>query len=177
MYEKPITIDKSTIVTGRSFKDEYKPSFSNSVSYTFVDSAKNGLEYRVYEGAWTKLSDFRKLKATQTGRVYQLNVDKIDLKYDFAVVFSGFVNIPQDGRYTFYTKSNDGSKLLIGNTVVVDNDGEHGVEEKSGEIVLQKGKQPIQVPYFQSGGSKTLEVLYKGSGIEKQVIPAEKLFR
>ena len=91
-------------------------------------------------------------------------------------LFKGFINISQQGTYTFFTKSNDGSRLKIGNKLIVNNDEEHGVIEKSGKIILAPGKYPIEVSYFQSGGSKTFTVLYEGPGIEKQQIPASALF-
>lgn len=43
-----------------------------------------------------------------------------------AAVIEGFLPIPSTDRWTFGTISDDGSKLWIGDRLVVDNDGLHG---------------------------------------------------
>jgi hypothetical protein len=80
--------------------------------------------------------------------------------------------VPTDGTYTFYTRSDDGSQLLIGNTLVVNNDGLHGPEERSGSIGLKAGKHAITVTYFDHAGEgDLLSVSYAGPGISKRAIP------
>ena len=49
----------------------------------------------------------------------------------FALVFEGFISIPADGVYTFYCRSDDGTILYIDKQLVVDNDFNHGMIEKS----------------------------------------------
>ncbi len=61
--------------------------------------------------------------------------------------------------------------------MVVDNDGLHGTQERSGSIHLFAGKHPIEVTYFERTGSAVLEVRYEGPGITKQLIPDSALFR
>ena len=67
------------------------------------------------------------------------------------------------------------SSLYINNTEVVDNDGDHGVKEKEGSILLKPGKQKIKVEYFNGGGGFFLICTYAGPGIPKQIIPANVL--
>ena len=90
--------------------------------------------------------------------------------------FEGFINLPNDGIYTFYSNSDDGSQIFIHNNLIVDNDFTHGMTEKSGEIALAKGFHPFKVTFFQGEGGKGLEVSVKGPGIDKQVISSEYLF-
>lgn len=52
--------------------------------------------------------------------------------------FTGLMDVPIDGEYTFYTTSDEGSKLYIGNTEVVNNDGVHSPQERSGKIGLKE---------------------------------------
>ena len=88
----------------------------------------------------------------------------------FALVLHGFINITREGEYTFYSGSNDGSKLLIDHKELINNDGNHGYIEKSGKIYLEKGEHLIEVRYYQSGGGKHLNIFWEGPGIEKQEI-------
>ena len=76
----------------------------------------------------------------------------------------------------FSTSSDDGSRLSIGNEVIVDNDGLHGVMSNSGLIRLKAGLYPIMITFFEQGGAEKLEVSYEGPGIKKQVVPKEAYF-
>ncbi|HRJ49433.1 MAG TPA: PA14 domain-containing protein, partial [Phycisphaerales bacterium] len=87
-------------------------------------------------------------------------------------VFEGWLLVPADDVYTLYANSDDGSRLLIGDTVVVSNDGLHGPVEAGGEIALRAGRHRIRVEYFEAGGGATLVVSIAGGGLSKQVIPS-----
>jgi len=54
---------------------------------------------------------------------------------NFALRFAGWFTAPADGLDTFHTTSDDGSRLWIGDTLVVDNDGAHAAQTRSGRIV------------------------------------------
>jgi hypothetical protein len=95
----------------------------------------------------------------------------------FAFNFTGYINVPSDGQYTFYTSSDDGSLLYIDGFLVVNNDKQHGVDEKSGTIGLKAGKHAISVGFFQQYGDRVLTVSYAGPNISKQIIPSSLLFR
>jgi len=92
------------------------------------------------------------------------------------LVFSAYIDIITAGEYTFYLESNDGSRLLIDSKSVVENDGEHGIESKSGKIYLSRGKHPIKILYFESGGSEFLKLYYQGPGFSKMEVPASEYF-
>jgi alpha-L-fucosidase len=91
------------------------------------------------------------------------------------MIWRGYVKIPQTGGFRFWTESDDGSQLLIDRQVVVDNGGDHGMEEKSGIAFLQGGWHEIQVLYYNSGGGADLKVSWAPLGADKQAIPAAAL--
>jgi hypothetical protein len=178
LYTDPMVLETNTTLLARAYKEKYHPSFNQAANIYFVDPQTNGLQYTLYEGAWTQLPDFTQINAAQSGTTYQFGLEKINLpKYDFALVFDGYIDIKTKGNYTFYTKSNDGSQLLINDKLIVNNDKEHGVEEQKGSIFLPIGRHPIKATYFQSGGGTALQVLYEGPDIEKQVISPVDLFQ
>jgi alpha-L-rhamnosidase len=178
LYESPFGLENNTIIKAKAFKKGYNPSFQQTSKIHFVDPKKNGIFFRLYHGAWTKIPEFTKLNTMKKGIAFQFGLKTLDVpKYDFGLLFQGYIEIKTAGEYTFYTRSNDGSQLFIGDQLIVDNDNEHGVEEKQGRVFLKKGKHPIKVTYFQSGGSTELQVLYEGPGVEKQEIPAVVLFQ
>ncbi|HUT10063.1 MAG TPA: PA14 domain-containing protein, partial [Thermoguttaceae bacterium] len=100
-----------------------------------------------------------------------------EAKENFGLKFTGYVHVPKDGEYTFFTNSDDGTRLFIGNIEVVNNDGMHAPKEESGSIHLKAGKHPIRVYFMQGGGGSALSVSYEGPGIAKSQIPSQALFR
>ena len=135
-----------------------------------------GINYKYYEGNWEKLPEFDSMKPVDEGVVRVFSIDSKKSPNYFGFEFKGYINIPATGVYTFYTSSDDGSNLYIGNELVVDNDLLHGTVEKKGVIALSAGMHPIKVGFFENGGDENLKVYYKGPGIKKQVIPDSVLF-
>jgi glucose/arabinose dehydrogenase len=136
-----------------------------------------GLIYQYYEGSWEYLPDFSSLLAVETGTVTDVDLTPRNRDYDFGFQFKGYIDVPTDGAYTFYTSSDDGSKLYIGSSLVVDNDGLHGVQEGSGTISLKAGKHAITIDFFEQFGGDSLSVSYAGPGIAKQLVPTSAWFR
>jgi len=73
----------------------------------------NGLDYAGYEVSGEVLPDFSGLMPTNTGTVTHFDVSVIFRKELVGLEFSGFIQTPRDGPYTFYLTSDDGSKLFI----------------------------------------------------------------
>ena len=89
-------------------------------------------------------------------------------------MFAGFVEVPAGGMYTFFTESDDGSRLYIGEEMVVDNDGLHGMQERSGEIALAAGKHSIRVEFFERGGGAGVITRFQGPNLSKRVIEEDR---
>jgi hypothetical protein len=72
--------------------------------------------------------------------------------------------------------SDDGSRLWINNTLVVENGGVHLARERSGTINLTVGYHPLRVSYFQNSGKQSLVISYKPPNSTKINIPNSALF-
>ncbi len=140
-------------------------------------STTNGLDYQYYEGSWTSLPNFASLTPAKTGAASTVDFSMRGREQNYGLRFTGYINVPTDGTYTFYTTSDDGTKLYIGTTEVVSNDGVHGDQEQSGTIGLKAGKHAITIIYFQGVGGQSLSASYSGPNINKQAIPASTFFR
>src|SRR6266403_4583748 len=71
-----------------------------------------------------------------------------------------------------------GATLQIGvKGPVVDNNGIHGMVEKSGAVYLRSGRHPLRLEWFNGGDNYGLLVEYKGPGVPRQTIPDSALFR
>lgn len=93
----------------------------------------------------------------------------------FYIRWTGFIEIPTDGKYTFFLESDDGSRLFIDNKQVLDNGGAHGMEEVPGDINLTAGKHAIKVEFFEKDIDAGCIFRWKSDKIEKQVVPASAL--
>jgi len=136
----------------------------------------NGLRCDLYLGRWQKLPDFDKLAPAKRGKTGKFSFAAAGGHRSFALRFAGYVKVPADGIYTFFTTSDDGCRLLIGGRVVINDDSVHGAREWSGYLPLKAGMHPITVQYFQLGGAKALRVAYQCPGVNKQEIPAKALY-
>ena len=146
-------------------------------SIGWATRADNGLNYEYYEGTWTLLPNFDSLTPIAVGTANNFDIGLRQLDDYFALRFTGYINIQTGGEYTFYTNSDEGSKLYVNGSLVVDNDGLHGTQERSGTVSLTAGKHLIVVTYFEYDGGQGLIVSYSGPGISKKQIPVNVLFR
>ena len=80
-----------------------------------TNNAVNGLNYRCCEGQWwSLLPNFDHLAAVKTGVSDNFDIAVRSRDNHVGLQFSGFIEIPRDGVYTFYVRSDDGSRLFIG---------------------------------------------------------------
>lgn len=166
LYTKPFEVAVPARVNAIAVPAE-KGSGSSVVSKLFFNK-KTGLKYSLYKGHWSKIPDFDKLTAVANGYAPDFDLRKIKHdSFDYGLVYNGFINIPEDGKYTFYMASDDGSKFYIDNQLLIDNDGLHGFKEEKSEITLKKGQHAIRVEYFQEGYGDGLSVEFSSDKMAK----------
>jgi signal transduction histidine kinase len=73
----------------------------------------SGLNYSCYQGSWEQLPDFRDLPVSRAGIVPNFDLAVRSQDTNVGIQFKGFIEIPRAGVYTFWTKSDDGSRLYI----------------------------------------------------------------
>jgi hypothetical protein len=184
-YDQPLKITSPVTVKATPFFGCGIPGRSSSLVVRPVDrlnaianppSLQPGLNYAYYEGRWDRLPDFEKLVPVVTGTVPELGLKAQKRPEDFGFRFSGYLDVPKDGLYTFYLTSDDGSRLLIDDQLIVDNDGLHGDIEQRGQVFLQKGKHRLVLPYFQQAGGANLRLKFETAGIRKWDVSPRALF-
>ncbi|MEO1010060.1 MAG: PA14 domain-containing protein [Bacteroidota bacterium] len=126
-----------------------------------VKQPKPGIEYTYYEGNFSQLPDFDMLKSIKKGVVTQLDPDLIGQRLDhYAIRYEGYFSVPKAGVYTFHLRSDDGSRLFVGNKLVVDNGGSHSALTKTGMVALKKGMHAIKIEYFEDFLGEELRLWY-----------------
>ncbi len=96
---------------------------------------------------------------------------------NIGAVFTGYLRVPSDDWYTLSLESDDGSRLRVGDTLVVDNDGPHGMVKISGAIGLRAGLHRITVEFFEGGGGCGLIMRRKGTTGNETVVAVSDLVR
>jgi len=134
-----------------------------------------------------ELSDFPTIaadkKPTLTKIDKTINFDSTDEGFNgtdmvdqFYVRWTGVVKIEKDGKYKFYTNSDDGSRVFIDGKQVVDNGGNHGMEEKEGEVELKAGNHDLKVEFYENNGGAGCQFSWETSGVAKEIVPEKVLF-
>ncbi len=134
-----------------------------------------GLKYQYFEQDFGGNTDFDSLTAKATGTVDTFDISARKRDQSFGFRFTGNIRIPQDGNYTFFTRSDDGSMLYIDGKAIVNNNGDHAPEEKRGNIELTAGDHEIAVTFYNNGAGFELAVSWRGPGFNKQPIPGSVL--
>lgn len=143
-----------------------------------------GLDCHYYEiGALSALPDWSTLTPylqeivpqvdiASTGDVFA-NSGRAD---QVGAVYDGWLLIPQADLWTLSITSDDGSRLSIGNEMVINNDGLHGMQTASASFAFAAGMYPIRLEFFENGGGAGFIFNWSGSGIASQAIPPQYLF-
>ncbi|MFI5379183.1 MAG: PA14 domain-containing protein [Tepidisphaerales bacterium] len=149
------------------------------------EEMKEGLvaEFYSMDGA---VEDFPTIPADKKPTVKrvdkQINVDSTgdnwpgtDLKDHYYIRWTGSIKIAKDGKFKFFTESDDGSRLFIDGKEVVSNGGLHGMEEKEGEVELKAGAHDLKVEFFQNEGEAGCKMSWQAPGGTKEIVPASAL--
>ena len=94
-----------------------------------------------------------------------------------AAVFEGYIAVPTTGLWTFSTESDDGSRILIDDRIVVVNDGLHGMVDRSGQIALEAGYHRYRLEFFENFGGAGQISRWQGPNTPRQVMPAAAFVR
>ena len=74
------------------------------------------------------------------------------------------IKAPVDGSYTFSVTSDDATKLYIDGRQVIDNDNQHGMQTRTGNLYLKAGLHKIRLGYQQGNSDKGLYMVWTVPG-------------
>lgn len=187
IFNAPLVLKNTTQINAKAFKDGFQPSSTLSILATkavlnrgkiILDhQPKNGTTYKYYEGHFQKVADMQQKHFVEKGIVSEPSLDKARQEDHYGFEFSGLIDVPEDGVYTFQTRSDDGSVLYIDQTLVVDNDGSHAAIPATGSIALKKGWHSYRLLYIEDYEGQHLSWAWKlPSGEKLEPIPASRLY-
>jgi signal transduction histidine kinase len=77
---------------------------------------ERGLNFRCFQGNWMNLPDFHQMVPVRVGMVTNFNIGVRTRDNEVGLEFSGYIDVPRAGQYTFYTTSDDGARLCVGDS-------------------------------------------------------------
>lgn len=135
-----------------------------------------GVTLRTYDLA-RDLSELCTLRSGQTPNVDQL---KPTIDYSTEADFGmgerfiahalANLSVPSAGNFEFRLTSDDGSRLVIDDAEVIDNDGLHGAESKEGTVALEAGFHDLRVEYFDNTNDNILRLEWRPPGTTDFVV-------
>jgi alpha-L-fucosidase len=185
IYTKPLLFKNNTTLKIMAIKEGLVNSdvqettvkvYSLMAAVNSTRSLSAGLLYNYYEADAMSISKMAQLQPVNNGVVSNFNCSNKKRNEKYGFVFEGMIKIDKTGMYDFFINSDDGSMLYIDEQLVVSNDGNHGMEERSDKVYLAKGYHAIKVQYFDAGGNNGLSVSYNLQGKNKMEIPGNLLF-
>lgn len=83
----------------------------------------------------------------------------------YGMRFKGNITIPSAGTWTFRVTSDDGSDLWINGVRVVNNDGQHSSQSRTGSVVLSAGTVSFECRMFENSGHSNVWLEWRGPGV------------
>ncbi|MDO5977409.1 PQQ-binding-like beta-propeller repeat protein [Flavivirga spongiicola] len=185
-YEHSVVISDKTLIKAKTFWKENREILeSEEASFEMLIpeliagvnlEAKSGIIRNYYKesGKKDKIPDLNELKPKKVEIIDTFTSMPFENKNKFALRFKGYINIPEDGMYTFTSKSSRSYDFV---TLHKEKEIESkGNKEVSKIVPLKKGLHPIMVDHFVAEGPSGYDLQIEGPNLEKQTIPSTFLY-
>ncbi|MDI1313050.1 putative Ig domain-containing protein, partial [Prosthecobacter sp.] len=93
---------------------------------------------------------------------------------NFALKATGIITIPTAGAWTILTNSDDGVRVKIDGSTVINDDTLHATADRLGTVTLTAGIHVIELVFFELGGGEAIE-LFAASGTQNSYNSSFKL--
>jgi len=186
LFTEPFTVNQPGVIKAfalygdkKSRTASYEIIKKDIVASKYTGKFKAGLKVNIYDGEFTNLPDFKSLTSAKEMTSKSVNARIAEKETNFAMTFDGYINIPENGIYGIFINSDDGSKVIIDDEIVLLNDGLHPrAVEKFDYYGLGKGYHKIRIEYFFTSGRRPmLRLSYETPGQVRSELPENWLFQ
>lgn len=137
-------------------------------------SLKDLLSY-THHGSFKTLEDLRKSKKVnveeEKGGLISLKQAALKEKNRdaYGLTWEGWLEVPENGKYTFYYDTDDGGAISInGNEIITRSQlGSAGNPTKK-SLSLKKGRNEVKIEYYEFSGDEFISLSWEGPGIKLQ---------
>jgi arylsulfatase A-like enzyme len=124
---------------------------------------------------WDWVPEFRDLSPVARGTSTTPDLAVRPADEHFGIAFTGYLQVPTAGAYTFHLASDTGAQLWLHDSHVIDDDFNHSGNATSAPVQLAAGLHPYRLYYRHRTGARNLTLEWTGPGIPRQQVPASAL--
>lgn len=169
--KEPHAVRPSGRMPGFSLDDNQSRDLAHFlVGDVLLEPREPTTRYFVFNEGYPDVPDLGTRKPASSGTSAGLDIEVAGRDDDFSIRFESNILISKAGTYRFHLGSDDGSFLYVDGKEIVDVDGVHPHQTKSGSIDLDKGVHSLTVDYSEVGGQQSLGLEIEGPGISRQSI-------
>lgn len=174
MKDRVLQVRRPDTSAGRPYDDTPVPALDDPEDLT------PGLRYRVFEAATPWVPDVSTLEESpvQSGITEGFDLGMRTRDDHVVVEYSGLLEVPESGVYTFTLQTDRGAVLRIHDATVIDADKEYDPGSAvTSDIRLEEGYHPVQLVYV--GAEEEMPVLqlqWSGPGFSTQHIETKQLY-
>jgi hypothetical protein len=93
----------------------------------------------------------------------------------FYIRWTGSIQAPRAGKYSFFLESDDGSRLFLDGKQIIDNGGRHHMIEKEAAVDLTPGAHTVKIDYFENEVHAGCKFSWQPPAGTKEIVPANVL--
>lgn len=181
LYTGPVVLDRSCRLKARTFNGD-KSSFTLEREFLYLPATKakvksHGLSCKFYSDSTIRsITSVNDLTPERYRRTFLTDIPSLQKHEEedwYGYIFEGWLNAPVSGVYGFKLDTDDGSQLLIDDTMVVDNNYNKGNMISTGTAYLEEGLHKFRMLYFEGHYDEKIELEWAVPGAGSfSIIPA-----
>ncbi len=122
--------------------------------------------------SWQWVPEFRDLEPGASGVASGIDLSVRPAEENFGILYTGYINVPAAGNYTFYLGSDTGASLFLHDGHLIDDDFNHTGSATSAPVPLSAGLHPYRLYYRHATGARSLALDWSGPGLSRQPVPS-----
>ena len=170
-----------TQASGTVATQEYQRAFTNPAAWSSTPPPPTGGSGTGLKGDYFDNVDFTNFKFTRTDPTvnfdWQAGSPASSIAPDtFSARWTGQVEAPASGGYTFFVNVDDAVKLWVNGQLIINSTTAYSGEIGASIALTGGQKVPIQMEMAEWGGYARAILRWSGPGIGKQVVPQSRLY-
>ena len=167
MKEKVLQIRRPNPTAVRPYDNEHVPAASTTKTLS------KGVSWSAYDGIfpWVPGASFL-TNPKNTGQAGNLDASLIRSPKNSAFLFQGYIDIPEDGEYTFHLNTSNKAVLKMHEITLIDADyGCANGAEREAVIKLKKGFHPFYLCSVPGGDESSLKLEWSSPNMGRTSVP------
>ena len=142
-----------------------------------VDTHVQGLKAEYYDTISMANSSTKRLEKQVDSPDFNYQWGSPDPVIDpdtFSIKYTGYIKPAESGNYTFYTYSDDGVRLAVGGSVLVDRLEDMSLQFTKGTAISLDSSTyyPMELSYYENSQNATLFLFYEKDGGSLRSVPS-----